>query len=202
MFNNINDPIDLYNFCSWSSLIGNPFKREEESTLDVNQEDFYLYKYITVENLNKLGDILLGNNKLTGLNNIFKNCYIIGSDPICFTKQNNNITNLSNMFNNACSVANEGDWSSADNYTYINIDPNFFDAFPNVQILYGTFSNAMLLNPICDNFFKKKKSDDTYKKEISDLRRCFYNTKWHKDARWYHGTVEDHPSDIYGTDDY
>ena len=91
-----------------------------------------MYKYITVENLNKLGDILLGNNKLTGLNNIFKNCYIIGSDPICFTKQNNNITNLSNMFNNACSVANEGDWSSSDNYTYINIDPNFFDAFPNV----------------------------------------------------------------------
>lgn len=201
-FNNINDPIDLYNFCSWSSLIGNPFKREDESTLDINQEDFYLYKYITVENLNKLGDLLLDNNKLVGLNNLFKNCYIIGSDPICFTKQNNNIINLSNMFNNACSITNEGDWSNPDNYTYINIDPNFFDAFPNVQILYGAFSNAMLLNPICDDFFKKKKNDDTYKKEISDLRRCFYNTKWHKDARWYHGTVEDHPSDIYGTDDY
>ena len=57
------------------------------------------------------------------------------------------------------------------------IDPDFFDTFPNVTILNGTFRNTTLANSLPDNFFKKK-TETGYNKVITDLRYCFYNTRW------------------------
>ena len=154
------------------------------------------------------------NKDFKRLTNIFSYCTITeyNNEEIKFETEKtlDNIINISFLFENCTSdykpFANS-DGGNKGIYTggVLNIGRSFFEKLPNFTIAQRTFANTYLSTPLTYDYFCKrsknyKESDIllsenqsdvaklyeyTYKFDISNLKECFYNTKFVNCKNWF-----------------
>lgn len=157
--------IDLYEFFNWGDE-----EHPEESLFNIqnlftssaNEEiGFAVKKHISLENFQKILNVLHNYKNITRLSNIFSYCTIQGYDPdLCEIKlgnleegeKMNKINCINALFYNC----------KSDNEKPLKIRRSFFECLPNVTLMSNTFGNVEFDHlPTYDFFCKRREVTET-----------------------------------------
>lgn len=170
---NTNNPVNLFNFVNWASLIvaskgRDPFTSRSDSEWSYSLGCFNVKKYITDSDFSTLLAILKSSS-LTGISHIFKTCtlYTVNglTTKIDFPGEaNTSIKTLNSTFDEfkIVSISNELNSDSnpvtnhiSDEDIYVELG-NIYTTFPNVTSSAYTFRGMKISTSIPYNFFNKR----------------------------------------------
>lgn len=169
-FNNIDKPIDYYNFVDWGKIYST-----SSTGLSVGETCIF-HKYITRENLYTLTDIMAGKhssnniNSASLLNYVFKNLMIIidnaNDNELKLsdvpTGKLSNVGQAISMFEN-CSMITLEDFNNGiyTNKIPMHLSVNTMKDLPNVTDIRSIFSGIIIDSNLPVNFFNKRKTKTT-----------------------------------------